>query len=679
MTRRMLCAAAIAALGAAMTAGSAGAIAPVNGGDAGGTTITINNGPGYQTDPHVSGDIAAYSDATNGGVHFYDFGTGVDSLVPPPTSPPPRPEASWIWAPGVTGATAPAELAQFFFSKTFTIAATLNGAWIEFAVDNFAEVRVNGTIVGTHGSTTDLSAGITAQRETKVFGIAPYLQAGMNTITIRAQNGSGFGGCSPCTYQQNPAGVIVDVVIVAGGAATEFVSDTSWQVYVDDPATPGAVAVGTAERYCLAVGAPPRCPSSATPYGHIGGFWNLHSFLRPTPEPTFDSLSDVSGTRIAVARQGFAGMRSVAVDDVVSGTTVAIDPPIGYSAFATAIAGDTVAFIDALTGSGDIQVADLNAPTAPLHNLSASPEFDGNQQLAPNGNLAVWEACNGSFTDCVVYRVLRTGGVWGPAELVSDSAGVDLNADTDGITIVYDSDRPSATGQDIYLEPVAGGAETQLSLPGIQRNPGISDGVVSFESKDAAITPADLFVYVIATNTVFRVTSSPTVDESLNDVDLLPNGDVRLVWAANDDVGGEHSVYARTFTVPLTPDGDGDGVADGSDNCPLVANLGQADRDGDGLGDACDPLDGRPPQQQLADLEAAVRALELHHGTENSLLVKIQGAARDLSNGQTTSACGKLGAFVDEVQAQSDKKIPAAGAADLIAAAQAVRTGLGCP
>jgi len=39
---------------------------------------------------------------------------------------------------------------------------------------------------------------------------------------------------------------------------------------------------------------------------------------------------------------------------------------------------------------------------------------------------------------------------------------------------------------------------------------------------------------------------------------------------------------------PLT-DSDGDGVGDASDNCPLVANADQLDTDGDGIGDVCDP------------------------------------------------------------------------------------------
>jgi cysteine-rich repeat protein len=37
------------------------------------------------------------------------------------------------------------------------------------------------------------------------------------------------------------------------------------------------------------------------------------------------------------------------------------------------------------------------------------------------------------------------------------------------------------------------------------------------------------------------------------------------------------------------PDGDGDGTCDVEDNCPALANVGQADDDADDLGNACDP------------------------------------------------------------------------------------------
>ena len=57
------------------------------------------------------------------------------------------------------------------------------------------------------------------------------------------------------------------------------------------------------------------------------------------------------------------------------------------------------------------------------------------------------------------------------------------------------------------------------------------------------------------------------------------------------------AVWARAGTSPdLTvngsappPDTDGDGIPDSSDNCVDASNPDQADHDGDGAGDACDP------------------------------------------------------------------------------------------
>jgi len=54
--------------------------------------------------------------------------------------------------------------------------------------------------------------------------------------------------------------------------------------------------------------------------------------------------------------------------------------------------------------------------------------------------------------------------------------------------------------------------------------------------------------------------------------------------------------------LAIVPDGDGDGVPDGIDNCPDIYNPGQEDDDGDGIGDVCDQCFGRPdPECRCGD------------------------------------------------------------------------------
>lgn len=64
----------------------------------------------------------------------------------------------------------------------------------------------------------------------------------------------------------------------------------------------------------------------------------------------------------------------------------------------------------------------------------------------------------------------------------------------------------------------------------------------------------------------------------------------------DDDNDGLPDANEGTIgTSPVNPDTDGDGILDGRDNCPLVANPNQADKDHDGKGDACDTVDNSAP------------------------------------------------------------------------------------
>jgi predicted outer membrane repeat protein len=67
-----------------------------------------------------------------------------------------------------------------------------------------------------------------------------------------------------------------------------------------------------------------------------------------------------------------------------------------------------------------------------------------------------------------------------------------------------------------------------------------------------------------------------------------------------------------------------------------------------------------------------VEALGLPTGIENSLVSKLENAISSIQKGQTKAAVNKLGAFINEVEAQRGKKIPQGEADGLIDAAQEI-------
>ena len=125
-----------------------------------------------------------------------------------------------------------------------------------------------------------------------------------------------------------------------------------------------------------------------------------------------------------------------------------------------------------------------------VHNLSTGTtvQLSGsgtgtnqNPNVAPSGNVVVWELCPISLAQCgVMAAVFKPDqNAWSVFALVPPPPAGSLggNPDTDDTWIVYDADRAgNATGRDIYFQPVAGGPETQLAIAGSQSNPSISQG-----------------------------------------------------------------------------------------------------------------------------------------------------------------------------------------------------------
>jgi hypothetical protein len=148
------------------------------------------------------------------------------------------PGATWIWAPGITGSSSPAYPASYSFSKSFDLGGEVTEGFISVAVDDQAEVFINGSSVGIASSQSALAT----------FDIMPFLNSGTNVITVMAENGN--FGCGSGPYQCNPAGVVfggsitfdsifqadfLPVQSVVNTATTDLIAskDTVVRVYVE--------------------------------------------------------------------------------------------------------------------------------------------------------------------------------------------------------------------------------------------------------------------------------------------------------------------------------------------------------------------------------------------------------------------------------------------------------------
>ena len=106
----------------------------------------------------------------------------------------------------------------------------------------------------------------------------------------------------------------------------------------------------------------------------------------------------------------------------------------------------------------------------------------------------------------------------------------------------------------------------------------------------------------------------------------------------NFGVTGAGVGSSRTTVLP--PDSDGDGVPDGSDNCPSVANADQTNTDGDGEGDACDSDDDNDGKADGSDSCAAGDTGWTSNGTTDRDSDGCRDAGEDTDDDNDTVADG---------------------------------------
>lgn len=266
-----------------------------------------------------------------------------------------------------------------------------------------------------------------------------------------------------------------------------------------------------------------------------------------------DLLSDVDQGRIVFTRVFPGDRTAIMLFDSATMSTTELAPAPSTSRIGVALGAQTVAFVDySLVGDGTGELMVYNLATSSLARLTNDTVFDANPAVSPDGNVITWERC-ASASNCDVYRALRSGASWSIAPM-SSSLLNERSPDSNGTQIVFERDDLSGpSGSNIVLVPVGGGAETVLEIPGEQYNPSIRGQLVAFESRVGLGNP-DLFVVDLATNKIFQITNTPSVSESLNDVTVLPTGDVRVVWQANSEIDPANgNIYGATFALPAPP------------------------------------------------------------------------------------------------------------------------------
>jgi len=342
-----------------------------------------------------------------------------------------------------------------------------------------------------------------------------------------------------------------------------------------------------------------------------------------------DSLSDVSGGRIAFTEANISGPQVVIFDIATQTRTVIPGFDLSHSAFG----GNLMAFEDRSLVAGanpsDIGLYDLSTGT--VTRLTIDGLFNRNPGVSPAGNAVVWEKCQTDGSACDIYASIQTSpGVFTTSALTG-AAGDNRGPDTNGQIVVYISNRSGEN--DIYFQPVAGGAETRLAIPGDQRDVSIAGNLIAFESQVVmgTTTEYDIFVYDLNTAKLYQVTNTP-VNETLTDITVC-NGIARIVYAAP---ALDFNIYAFTFQIPSSA------------------------------------------PNQIEDLIALIESFNLPDGTENSLVTKLQDALAAIGVSDTATACDSLSAFINECQAQSGKKITADQAGQLTNAANQIKTDLGC-
>jgi len=338
-----------------------------------------------------------------------------------------------------------------------------------------------------------------------------------------------------------------------------------------------------------------------------------------------------------------------------------IDPPVSSSAFCPSPNGAPATLFD--LAKWRIKVPDVDGTTyspdelATLDNEFFCLSVDGAMVMyAPvNGGTAGSRYPRTELREMVDPSSSSVGWVISGKHTLSASTTVTLEpsngknviAQVDSLTddilakIQWDNDRIRAQIRQINADGSSGSYE----------NYWFDDGAYSFPigtmfDWDMTVEDGVLFVTVNGETAIHDFALLATSPSDYADDAFYFSAGSQPQDNTEDAPGGLQEAGEVLFhTLDVIHDDDGDGVENGSDNCPTMANSDQADFDGDGAGDVCDsdddndgvadvdddfPFSDRSPVVVIGDCDSGVANQTLASGaTFNDLIGQ---AAADAAN-----------------------------------------------
>ncbi len=252
----------------------------------------------------------------------------------------------------------------------------------------------------------------------------------------------------------------------------------------------------------------------------------------PDPDGTTDMQPEVSGNTIVFTRTINYGNRAIYAYDVTSKTTTAVtwDQMRATEQTFPSIGGRTIAWqedFDASQG-GEIVVFDLDSSTATR--LTTDTVNDRWPRVSPDGSTVVWTKAIDSTENQLWQATKNPDGTWTSKQLTTGVAPYP-GIDTDGTLVAYATIRNGDFYQsDLRFQPVGGGTETRVVIPGSQWSHEMSNRLVVFAAAAEAYSNSDIYAYDIDSNVLYQITDTPDRSEDWDDVWVDADGTAHVVY-----------------------------------------------------------------------------------------------------------------------------------------------------